>query len=511
LWLRALNARDARPLTGTERASRPFWSPDSRSIAFIADTRLKRVDIDGGSVQTLASGIPVPLGGGWSGDGTILFGNNPGGPIYRVPARGGDVSEATRVSPPQQRGHMFPSFLPDGRHFLFYVTGRPEARGIYVGQIDRMDATRLLDADSPAQYAAGHLLFIREGRLLAQVFNPDRLQLEGDVKTIADQVPTGTAFSVSSDGSIAYRTASPDSGKRQLVWVDRAGHETDRVEYSDSSALGATLSHDGRRVATYQYQNGNMDIWSFDRSRRAWDRLTFHSGDDIYPIWSRDGTSIVMGSVRTTTVVDLYQMFLTGQQGREELLFSSPLPKFPMDWSADGRFLLYDVLDPKRGFDVWALPLVGDRTPFAVVQTEFNEGLAQFSPDGRWIAYQSDRTGRPEIYLRPFPGPGADVRVSVDGGAQVRWNPNGTELFYVATDYRLLAVPITFHSDGGAPDPGSPIPLFTTILSSNAGPTYKQQYMVSPDGKSFVMQSAVGQAIASPITVVLNWNSRGPK
>jgi len=508
LWVRSLDSPVAMPLTGTERASRPFWSPDSRSIAFVAGTSLKRIDIDSGSLQTLASGIPTPLGGSWSSDGsTIIFGNNPGGPIFRVPARGGEVVVATRIAPPQ-RGHMYPSFLPDGRHFLYFVTGSREAHGVYVGQLDGVDSRRLFDADVPAVYAAGHLLFIRQEKLLAQAFDPDRLELTGEPYSIPGDVTAGTLLSASAAGLIAYRTASRDSGQRQIVWVDRSGHETDKVVYADGAALGGSLSHGGRRVAVYRFQDGNMDIWSFDTSRRAWDRITFHPGDDIYPIWSRDDTSIVSGSVRTTNVVDLYRTFLTGPQGREELLLATPFAKFPMDWSADGRFLLYDVLDPKRGFDVWVLPLEGDRTPSPVVETEFNEGLAQFSPDGHWIAYQSDRTGRNEIFLRPFPGAGADIRVSVDGGAQVRWNSNGMELFYVATDNRLMAVPLQFVSGGTSVEPGKPSALFATILSSAAGPTYKQQYMVSQDGQSFLMQSAVGEAYASPITIIQNWKPR---
>ena len=278
--------------------------------------------------------------------------------------------------------------------------------------------------------------------------------------------------------------------------------------YDDTAALGGSLSHDGRRVAVYRFQNGNMDVWSYDTSRRAWERITSHAGDDIYPMWSRDGSSMVTGSVRTTNVVDLYRTFLSGPQGREELLVASPLAKFPMDWSLDGRFLSYDVLDPKRGFDVWAVPLEGDRKPFPVVESEFNEGLSQFSPDGQWIAYQSDRTGRPEIYLRPFPGSGGDVRVSVDGGAQVRWAPSGRELFYVSTDNRLMAVPIRFGAGDMPVEPGTPVALFRTILSSAAGAMYKQQYMVSPDGQSFVMHAAVGEADASPITIMQNWKPR---
>jgi serine/threonine protein kinase len=509
LWLRPLNSHVARPLSGTERASRPFWSPDSRSISFIADTRLKRVDIDGGSLRTLASGVAVALGGSWSADGTIVFANNPGGPIFRVPAEGGDAVQVTRVSLPEERGHMFPHFLSDNRHFLFFVTGSAEARGVHVGQLGESSSTRLFDADGPAMYTpTGHLLFIREGKLLSQGFDANRLELAGDSYVITDQVNRATTLSVATDGTIAYRTASPGSGQRQLVWVDRSGRDLNKVVYDDSAALGASLSHDGRQVAVYRFQNGNMDIWLYDINRRAWDRITSHPGDDIYPTWSRDGASIVTGSVRSSTNVDLYRTFLGGPSGREELLLASSLPTFPMDWSADGRFLLYDVLDPTRGFDAWVLPLEGDRQPFPLVETEFNEGLSQFSSDGQWVAYQSDRTGRPEIYIRPFPGPGADVRVSVDGGAQVRWNPNGSELFYIAADNQLMAVSISFVSGGASVELGAPVALFATILSRAAGPTYKQQYLVSPDGQSFVMHAAVGEAHASPITIIQNWKPK---
>ena len=193
LWLRSLDSPLARPLAGTERASSPFWSPDSRSIGFFADTKLKRMDIDGGSVQTLASVTPAPLGGAWNSDGTIVFADNPGGPIFRISAEGGEPAAATRIESPQQRSHSFPQFLPDGRHFLFFVTGSPEARGVYIGQLDGLDTKRLFDADAPAVYAAtGHLLFIREGKLLAQDFDPDRLELRGDPFPIAEHVTGGT-------------------------------------------------------------------------------------------------------------------------------------------------------------------------------------------------------------------------------------------------------------------------------------------------------------------------------
>jgi hypothetical protein len=203
---------------------------------------------------------------------------------------------------------MFPQFLSDGRHFLFFATGTPEARGVHIGQLGEASSTRLFDADGPAVYTpTGHLLFIREGKLLSQGFDAERLELTGDSYAITDEVSRGTTLSAATDGTIAYRTASPGSGQRQLVWADRSGREFDRVVYDDSAALGASLSDDGRRVAVYRFQNGNMDVWSYDINRRAWDRITSHAGDDIYPTWSRDGTSIVTGSVRSERILPLLE------------------------------------------------------------------------------------------------------------------------------------------------------------------------------------------------------------
>jgi len=504
LWVRSLDSPSARPLGGTERASSPFWSPDSRSIGFFADEKLKRMDIDGGSVRTLVSDAPRPLGGAWNSDGTIVFSTNPGRPIVRISAEGGEPSATTRFESPQQQSHSSPQFLPDGRHFLFFVSGSPEARGVYIGQLDGLDTNRLFDAEAPAAYAStGHLLFIREGKLLAQAFDPDRLEMRGDPFPIAEHVTGGTRLSASAAGPIAYRTPSADSGQRQFVWVDRSGREIDRVVYPDTQSQGPSLSRDGRRVAVFRHANGNTDIWSYETGRRAWDRITFDSGDDIYPLWSPDGSRIVFGSRRGE--MNLYRKLLSAPPGSEELLLSTSQPKFPMDWSADSRFLLYDGLDPKRGWDLWALPLEGGRKPFEVVQTDFNERLAQFSPDGTWIAYQSDKTGRFEIYVQPFPGPGGDSRVSIDGGAQVRWNPTGRELFYIAMDDRLIAVPIRFVSDGKAVEPGTPRGLFATSVGSTAINTNRQQYAVSPDGQSFVMNSVLEESSISPLTVILNW------
>ncbi len=505
LWLRSLDSSLTRPLAGTERGLAPFWSPDGRSIGFFADGKLKRVDIAGGAPQRLAPG-GVPLGGAWNSDGTIIFGINPGGPILRMSADGGEFTAATRLASAQERGHVHPKFLPDGRHFLFYAIGSPEARGVYVGQLGDLNTTRLFAADGPAVYSAtGHLLFIRDGKLWAHSFDPNRLELKGEPFSIENVAP-GTAVSASPAGTIAYRTPPADSGQRQLVWIDRSGKIIEKVVYRDTAALGPSLSPDGRRIAVYREKDGNMDIWSYETARRAWDRITFDPGDDIWPLWSHDGASIAFGAVRGLHgVVNLYRRLLSAPEGSEQLLLSTSEAKFPMDFSQDGRLLLYDEIDPKLGSDLWVLPLDGSHKPLALVRTEFDEGLAQFSPDGRWIAYQSDKTGRAEIYVRPFPGPGDDVRASIEGGSQARWNSNGQELFYIGADDRLMAVPIRVSPVSKAIEPGIPRGLFGTNVGSSVTLAYRQQYVVSADGQSFVLNSAVTEGTASPITVILNW------
>ena len=445
LWLRSLESPVARPLAGTDGGSIPFWAPDSRSIGFFADSSLKRIRLDDGSIQTLMS-TPSGMGGAWNRDGTMILSTNPGRPIVRVAAGGGEPTGVTRFEP-SQRSHSFPQFLPDQRHFLYFVTGSPETRGVYVGQLDGLESKRLFDADTPAVYASnGELLFVRDQKLLAQYFDLDRLEPAGDAVPIAEHMYVGTVVSASVAGPIAYRTPSSDSGQRQLVWMDRSGKEIDKVMYPDSASSGPALSHDGHHVAVFRYANGNMDIWSYDALRRAWSRVTFDVGDDVAPLWSPDDRSILFASRRGG--LNIYRKVVNGPPGSEERLLATSAPKYPMDWSSDGRFLLYDTLNPSGDADMWALPLGGERPegqqPFAVVQTAFNERMGQFSPDGKWIAYQSNKTGRFEIYVQPFPGTGGDVPISTNGGIQVRWNPHGTELFYVDGDDRLMTVPIRF-------------------------------------------------------------------
>ncbi len=502
LWLRRLDVAEARAVPGSDNASAPFWSPDGRAIGFFADGRLNLASLADGSVRAVVSGVPAPGGATLNSAGVLLYSPNPGVPLSRLSIAGGTPAAATRFEM-RHRLHAFPSFLPDGQHFLFFVAAPAEERGIHLGELDRLESRRLLDSEGPAVFAAasGCLFFVRDGKLLAQPFDPGRLELGPEAIVIDDRAPRGNALAASAAGPVVYRTPTPASDQRQLVWLDRTGTETHRVVYTDTMSLGPALSRDGRRVAVFRNTGGNVDLWTYDVPRGTWDRVTFDAGDDIFPLWSSDGRQLFFSSRRGT--MDLYSMRLDGGPGAERLELSTPQPKFPTDWSPDDRVVLFTTLATEGGADIAALRLDGTHRPFDVVKTPANEQHAQFSPDGRWIAYQSDKTGGFEIYVRPFPGPGADVRVSSNGGAQPRWNPRGQELFYVAADDRLMAVPMVEQS--GMPEPGPPTALFVTTVGSTAPNTNRQQYSVSPDGRGFLMNSLVDSPGASPVTVLLNW------
>jgi len=504
LWVRSLDSASARQLAGTDNASFPFWSPDSRSIGFFADGKMKRIDIDGGSLQVLANAV-APHSGTWNRDGVILFAFGAIKPIFSISATGGASTAVTRLQASQLRSHGFPQFLPDGRHFLYHVSGSPEARGVYIGQLDGPETRRLLDADNAAAvYASGQLLFVRQGMLFAQHFDPDRLTLTGNPFPVGDTggVPANvTVVSASAAGPVVYRPIS--GGERQFFWIDRSGKDVGKVGNSDgANPLDPTLSPDGRHVALSRNVNGISNIWLLDLSRSVLSRFTFDAFSTMRPMWSPDGSRIVFQSNKNG-VNDLYQKSASGA-GTEELLLATPQGKMPTDWSRDGRFLLYRSDDSKTGLDLWALPLDGDRKPFPVVQTDFDERDGQFSPDGKWVAYQSNESGRFEIYVQSFPGPGGKTQISTDGGAQVRWRHDSKELFYIGLDDRLIAVPIRFASNGQSIEPDSPVPLFSTHIGGAVLTINRQQYAISADGQRFLMNT-ISDETTSPITVILNW------
>jgi serine/threonine protein kinase len=528
LWLRSLDSLSARPLEGTDNATYPFWSPDSRTVGFFAKGKLQRIDIEGGSPRVLAD-AGNGRGGTWNRDGVILFAPNPAGPLFRISATGGQPTTVTRIDAAQQISHRFPKFLPDSRHFLYYVQGSPESNGVYIGQLEGSSTPRLFDADAAATYASsGYLLFVLQGTLFAQHFDPDKLVLTGDPLPVADQIAVNytnqdAAVSASAAGPVVYRTGS--ESPRQLVWIDRSGREIEKVGAPDptrgsNAASNPSLSLDGRRVALSRTVNGNADIWIQELERSVLSRFTFDAAVDSAPIWSPDSNQIVFAS-RRKGVRDLYLKPARGAGG-EQLLLATPETKDPVDWSPDGRFLLYGAVDPRTGNDIWALPmsganasptgrshqeLDGDRKPFPVVQTNFNEHSGQFSPDGKWIAYESNESGRYEIYIQLFPGPGGKTQISTNGGSSPRWRRDSKELFYLGPDDRLMAVPIRFASNGQTLEPGTPVPLFVTRFGRGAG--YDAwDYVVAPDGQRFLMNTSTEEAVTSPIVLLMNWHGK---
>jgi dipeptidyl aminopeptidase/acylaminoacyl peptidase len=397
--------------------------------------------------------------------------------------------------------------LPDGRHFLYYVYG-VKTRGVYVGSLDTLEDTqRLCDADVAAEYvSSGYLLFVRQGALFAQKFDPARLKLSGDPFPVSDQVavPPGAltaAVSASAAGLIAFRTGTGST--QQLVWFDRSGKEIGTVGAPDAALRGSiALSPDGRRVAMQRAVNGNYDIWLVEIARGLLNRFTVDPANELFPTWSPNGDQIVFASNRTA-IYNLYRKTASGAAtDADEAILESGVHKVPEDFSPDGRFLLYESLETETGYDIWALPLTGERKPFPVVQTGFEESGGQFSPDGKWIAYRSNESGRFEIYVQAFPGPGGKTRVSTNGGTQPRWRSDGREIFYIGLDSRLMAVPISVAANGQALEAGPPTALFATRI---AGLLQRQQYAVSRDGQRFLVDTLLQDA-PSPITLILNWH-----
>jgi dipeptidyl aminopeptidase/acylaminoacyl peptidase len=391
------------------------------------------------------------------------------------------------------------------------VTGSPESRGVYVSRLDGSQTSRLLDADTAAVPASsGHLLFVRQNTLFAQSFDPATRKLGGSAVPVAENVAAEPAYSVaalsaSRRGPIVYRTGS-GIPTRQLAWVDRAGKEISTVGDPDHAvSVNPELSPDGDRVALYRRVAGNADVWILDTKRGVRSRFTFDAATDASPIWSPDGSRIVFQANRKGAF-NLY-LKAVDDNGGEELVLATPQTKSAADWSRDGDYLLYRSLDPKLGFDIWAMPWRGDRKPFPVVQTGFEERDGQFSPDGKWIAYQSNESGRMEIYVQPFLRSGSKLQISNGGGGQARWGRDGGELFYIALDGRLMAVPIRLEPDPPAIDAGAPVPLFPTRIGGAVQGIERQQYMVSPDSQRFLMNAIIDGA-SSPITVVFNWRPR---
>jgi serine/threonine protein kinase len=509
LWIRSLDSGAARPLDGTESAYYPFWKPDGRSIAFFADSRLKWLDLDAGSVQSLGTAT-AGRSGDWSGDGTIYFAPQAG-PTYRVPAAGGArVPLSTFASSPGNG--RFPRLLPGGRHFLFYAIGAPEVQGVYIGRLDAPESRRLLDADAGAVYARDHVLFVRQGTLFAQRLDIDRMELVGNPTPIASGVAVGEgwipALSTSASGTIVFRTGSPGQA-RQLVWRDRSGKELGRIGDNSVDRYGPELSPDGRRVVLTRTVDGNSDAWVMDLERGVPSRFTSDVASENSAIWSPDGARIAFTSNRSG-FNHLYVKPASGA-GQEEPLLTGTAEATngaPSDWSRDGRYLLYRTQSAKTRFDLWAWALDGSAPSFSIAHSDADDRDGQFSPNGKWVAFESDESGRFEIYVQRFPGPGMKWLISTNGGAQVRWSQNGKELFYISLDGQLMAVSIQLDAEREIVKADAPVALFATHVG-NPVSVFRQQYMVSPDGLRFLFNALVDDDRVSPITIIQNWKPPG--
>ena len=511
LWVRPLDQVNAQPLTGTDGASFPFWAPDGRAVGFFADGKLKRSDLIGGAVQVLAD-APAPRGGAWNPDGIIVFAPTGVDPLMRVGAMGGAVTSVTRLAA-GQASHRWPQFLPDGRRFLFLAAlGLPQTRGVYVGSLEGREPTRVMPVETAAVYAPpGYLLLVSQGVLVAYAFDATRATVSGEPIPVAQAVGTddGTfhsAFSVSGSGVLAHRAGT--GSRRQLVWVDRTGRLVGSVGQPDEDIPAApALAPDGQRVALARLVQGNIDVWLTEATRDVASRFTFDAAIDNSPLWSPDGSQIVFRSSRKG-VHDLFLKPASATADEQPLLVTSD-GKSPLDWSRDGRFLLYSTQAPKTASDLWVLPMMGERKPFAILRSSFDEIEGQFSPDGQWLAYASDESGHYEIYVQTFPEAGGKWQVSAGGGVQPRWKRDSRELYYVASDAQLMGVPIRLAPDTHALAAGAPFTLFQTRLATGvniatAGFQARAQYAVAPDGR-FLMNITADEAVTSPITIVQNW------
>jgi dipeptidyl aminopeptidase/acylaminoacyl peptidase len=404
--------------------------------------------------------------------------------------------------------------LPDGRRFLYFILGgQPDHQGTYAGSLDSRQKTRLLASAASAAYGMGHLLFVRERALLAQRFDAGKLQLAGEAFPVAEPVGVDAAFyrtrfSLSETGVLVYDAGG--SASRRLQWFDRGGKPLETVG-PPGEYLSLELSPDGRRLAADRSDplTGNVDIWLFDLARGASSRFTFHAAVDTGSVWSPDGRRIAFRSNRER----LFNIHLKDASGAadEELLLKTLANRFPTGWSPGGRWLLYNEQDTKTRWDLWVLPLDGRQPqpqPQPWLRTEFDEVRGRFSPDGQWVAYTSDESGRYEIYVRPFaPGAAAGTGkwpVSTGGGEQPRWRGDGNELFYLGPDRRLMAVEV--RTSSGRFEVGLPRALFPTRATVLSG-VFHTVYAVSADGGRFLINTEGEEAASQPATVVMNWKA----
>ncbi len=502
IWVRQLDQLAPRALPGTERGWFPFWSPDGSSLGFFSDGQLRTVSLQGGSPVGLASATNG-RGGTWGRDGTIIFAPVFRGTISRVAASGGPAVPVTTMNTGLHSSHRWPVLLPDGKHFLYLALNHLAPQhgndAVYYASLDGKENRLLLRTYRNAEYASGQLLFVRDGHLFAQPFDPDRGVLSGEPRPVADDVAEdpGTwhaIFTVSQNGVLAYNSPG-DMTESGLGLYDRSGKLVTRIEQKLQNLTGVRVSPKGDRIAML-LDTGVADIWVYDIARKTMVRLTFGPDSGTNPAWSPDGKWIAYSSFRKGWY-NLYRKRSDGS-GAEETLAESEEIKFLADWSRDGKHLLYVLRGLNGETEIWTLPLEGERKPRLVVG-----GLGQgafvapvFSPDGHWVAYESSESGKPEIYVVPFDGGRSKWQVSTGGGIIPFWPEGGREIIYVNAGNMLISVPVT--STGGTLQFGAPHNLF------EARGNLTNEYDVTADGHRFLL-STVSESGGRPITLVTNW------
>ena len=502
LWLRSLDAIDNRVLPGTEHATYPFWSPDSRTVGFFAGGKVKRIDPAGGTPLAIAD-APNPRGASWNADGVILFSFVGGQGLMRVSARGGSVEQVTTINTGSGPDHRWPQFLPDGKRFLFTSNlGTPETNGVYLASLDKAPPVRLVSDDGAGRFAApDRLLTLKQGALQAYRFDTSAGVVQGEPVLLA-QGFTGSAgnpgFATSSTGVLAYRVGSAQ--RRQLVWVNRQGAVVRAIGEPETDHLASPeLSPDERSVVVVRQRTGDNDIWVVELARNLGRRVTDGPPADTHPLWNPDGQHVVFFSRRFGGGGPARQAVAGG---KAEPLFVKGESGQVLSWSRDGRLVLIRRNTQEKGTELVAVSVPGDKSEVPIASSPFDETEGQLSPDGKWVAFVSNDSGRAEAFVQSFPEGRARTQVSTAGGAQVRWSFDGKEIFYVAPDGKMMAV--SMGVDGTSPDVKLPVALFQTHLATGFNVLgTKPQYAVSRDGR-FLLNTAIESASA-PIVVSVNW------
>ena len=497
LYLRSLDSTSAQALAGTEGAMFPFWSPDSRSIAFFTDDKLKRIEVSGGAPVTIC-GSTLGRGGSWNQDGTIVAALSYNTGISRVPASGGAPTPLTTSDQIHYSSHRWPWFLPDGKHFLYIAVKHnaptsPET-AVFLASVDGKENRLLFHTLSNAIYASGRLLYQRENSLVAQTFDPSRGKFSGEPQTLSENVQFDAGLwrmnvSTSTDGMLVYASGSI-SGTEILTWYDRSGKKLGTVG-EQGEFFDLDLSSDEKKIATTELDTATATIWVHDLANNLKTRLTFSGGAHLTPIWSPDGKEVAFTSNQQAAI----SVKTLGSSAPERTLLSSSIPIYQAvsDWSHDGRFLMYEQ-GAGMNTDLWVLPLSGDSKPFPYAS---GASRGTFSPNGHWVAYVGQEGGRPEVFVAPFPWTGAKWQVSNGGGAGPRWRADGKELYYFDLN-GIRAVEVD--GAGSAFEVGSSKFLFRLPLRG----IIAREYASTRDGQRFIAVTP-SEGSTQSLTLVQNW------